>query len=187
MMSALSDADAAIRWLAQLSPDDQGAATDMLAHFVLVSRDEFAQGLTSLLERLAEQSPDSTPFALYAEREVKFSWGHPIRLFKEPDHRPRRASGAAPQPVQPVKAVVPAVGSEGLVANVITELHRKHRHFLSHPSPDVIRRNRVRTIAILTDLVGSGRRVSTYLDSAWRVASVRSWHSYGLIRFVVVA
>lgn len=53
--------------------------------------------------------------------------------------------------------------------------------------PDALRTSRVSHIVIVTDFIGSGKRVWEMLEAFWRVATIRSWHSYGLVRFAVIA
>lgn len=70
------------------------------------------------------------------------------------------------------------VGSEGIVANVITQLHRSRRPQLwPSPGPDIIRQERIKRFMLVTDFIGSGNRTCRFLDAAWRVRSVRSWWS----------
>jgi hypothetical protein len=42
-------------------------------------------------------------------------------------------------------------------------------------------------VAIVTDFIGSGRRVASMLEKFWRVPSVRSWWSLGWTEFAVIA
>jgi hypothetical protein len=136
---------------------------------------------------LAVGGRDRTPVAFYAERELGGDWYNRPTLFLESVGLPRRSSGPGPQPVQPTNAATPSVGSEGIVANIIGQVAKRDARFISHPGPDKIRQHHVRTFCIVTDFVGSGRRVREYLDAAWRNATVRSWHSFGLLRFVVAS
>jgi hypothetical protein len=165
-----------LAWLGQFDPDDQAAAQAMLQNMMLVSRDAFADGLRKLiLHRLAA---GEEPVGLYAEREVRHHKGIPNRLFKETKKKVKRAFGAGPAPVEATKTYRPEVGSEGLVAQIVTELCRERRGVLvSHPGPDAIRKYKIRRFIVLTDFIGSGKRVRDYLEAAWRVRSVRSWWS----------
>ena len=153
----------------------------------MVSADEFLDRLEALVE--ARVAPGRTPIGLYAEREIRKYKGVPNRLFKEKSFRGRsRAMGAGPKPVQSPRTIDPEVGSEGLIALAITGLCRRNRSvFISHPGPDQIRKRKVRTFLLLTDFIGSGFRARNYLDAAWRLASVKSWWSFGWLRFEVVA
>ena len=99
--------------------------------------------------------------------------------------RPLRATGLGPPPIAPVAG---GVGSEGIVATLITSLCRSdRRRFFNHPGPDAIRTNRIHHFILLTDLIGSGRQATRYIEAAWRVASVRSWNSFGWLGMEVVA
>lgn len=184
--SSINDA-ATVAWLSQFSRGDRPLAKKLLDGFVLVSRDDFIEHLRTMIVSQAQSV--NGPVALYAERELPHRHGIPHRLFKETKTKSRRAFGAAgPQAVKPTKAYDPSVGSEGIVAQLISELCRRYpKKFLDHPGPDQIRRKRARAFWVVTDLVGSGDRASRYLEAAWRVRSVRSWWSGRFIRFGVMA
>lgn len=176
-------------WLEQFDAADQVTAIRLLESIQLVSRDRFGEGLRELiLERTVR---GQGPVGLYAERELNHRKGVPHRLFKETRTKVRRALGSGPQPVKPTKAYDPKVGSEGLVAQLITELCREFpQTFLSHPGPDKIRQKRLRRFLVVTDLIGTGDRAYSYLEAAWRVRSVRSWwsaRSVAGLKFEVVA
>lgn len=175
-----------LAWLSQFSVEDQKRAARLVGSFLLVSHDEFHDNLRALLTNRAMAKPG--PVALYAERELPKRFGVPHRLFKEPNRKVRRAEGIGPQPVKPTRGYDPEVGSEGLVAQLITELCRTDSNkYINHPGADEIRRKRIRRFLLVTDIVGSGRRARTYLEAAWRVRSVRSWWSLRRLRFEVVA
>ncbi len=180
------DSEAGMAWLRQFAVRDQRLAADLLEVFCFVSRDEFATGLRERV--LHEARRVDGPIALYAERELGHRLGVPHRLFKESEGKVKRAYGVGPQPVKPTKAYQPEVGSEGIVAQLITDLCRQFpKRFLNHPGPDKIRETRARAFWVLSDLVGSGKRAHDYLSAAWKVRSVRSWRSGGFLRFGVIA
>lgn len=163
-------------WIAQFRPGEQALVSDMLRKMTLVSRDEFADRMLEHIRCRVEDGYD--PVGLYAEREVRKHSGKANRLFKESRTKIRRAHGVGPQPVQPVRSFDPDVGSEAIVAHLVSELEREQpKRFVSHPGPDKIRRMKVRRFILVTDFIGSGARASTYLDAAWRVKSVKSWRS----------
>ncbi len=90
--------------------------------------------------------------------------------------------------MRPLKAYAPDVGSEGIVAWLVSQVRRLRRtKVLLNPGPNLIRKHKVRRFILVTDFIGSGRRVETYLSSAWRVASVKSWWSRKLLNFEVAA
>jgi hypothetical protein len=174
MATDFLESQAVLGWLGQFEAHDQPTAEAMLSAMTLVSRDAFAERMRSLiLERL---DAGKEPVALYAERELRKNLGVPHRLFKESRGKVRRAFGAGPQPVQPTRFYDPDVGSEGLVAHLISELCREFpKRLISHPGPNAIRKKKIRRFILVTDFIGSGLRAETYLNATWRVRSVRSW------------
>jgi len=186
-MINLSATDACETWLSQFKVDDQSNAIKLVDSMLLVSQDEFIDGMRNIILMRAESS--KTPIGLYAEREIKKWNGEPNRLFKETlNKKIKRAFGAGPQPVESIRHYAPETGSEGIIAWLITEICRENpKKFLNHPGPDKIRTKKVREIFIITDFIGSGKRVFEYLQAAWRIASVKSWRSYRLMKFEVLA
>lgn len=172
-----------LTWLRQFGTDE-AIAQKLLERLRFVSADEFRDGMTSLI--LERAGAGSTPIALYAERHIRLQRGRPDRLFKE-QGKVRRAYGAGPEPVRAEHRGRPQTGSEGIVANLITQVGRKHRsRCFDHPGPDTIRSKKVRRFVLVTDFLGSGTQASRYLDAAWRVASVKSWTSGKFLSFEVL-
>lgn len=178
----LSETDAAIEWLAQFKPADQRLAAALLDEMRLVTHTEFWDGLRSLVTGRAEAIDG--PVGLFTEREVEWE----SKLFEESATMPRRATGPRPSAVSPMRTKRYEVGSEGIIANFTTELCRERpEKFFNHPAPDEIRDARIRGFFLVTDFIGSGRRARSYLDAAWKVSSVKSWRSFGWLRFEVLA
>ena len=163
-------------WLSQFAPQDQALATDLLRKMMLVSPNQFRERLRELiLETVAD---GDTPVGLYVERELPKRKGVPHKLFKESKGKVKRAFGVGPPPIKPTKAYDADVGSEGLVAHIVSELCRENRQTLfNHPGPNKIRQHSIRRFIVVTDYIGSGKRAWTYVEAAWRVRSVRSWWS----------
>jgi hypothetical protein len=182
----LANTDKAMRWLTRFEKGDQSDARDLINSILEVSYHDFMNGLTELI--LVRSKCGAGPIGLYAERQIKAWRGIPNRLFKEGRSKPRKATGTGVQKVFSIRAYAPEVGSEGIVEQLITELCRQHpKLFINHPGPDRIRKYRVRRFFLITDLIGSGEQASKYLQSAWRVHSVRSWYSLKLLKFEVLA
>ncbi|MBU7440926.1 phosphoribosyltransferase-like protein [Paraburkholderia fungorum] len=185
-----------LAWLGQFAPEDQAHAIALLKAMQLVSADEFVAGIRSRILKAADETDGAV--ALYSEREVDETSGAADPLFDQPDSPPRRAVGE--------RAVALAgnvdIGSEGLVAQLITELTRANpEKFLNHPGPDLLRERAstpksknahlpVRKFILVTDIIGSGNRAWQYLDAAWRVCTIKSLWSmrrHKGIAFEVVA
>ncbi|MEO8008980.1 MAG: hypothetical protein ABI728_10750, partial [Betaproteobacteria bacterium] len=180
-------------WLQQFEKKDHQTARMLLKAFKFVTGPEFSSDLTHLLK---SKIPRSETAALFVERELRsVRGGHPIRMYKEEKlslgrgiPKRHRATGAALPVVSSPRNDRQDIGSEGIVATLVSGLARSHqRRFVIHPSAEEFRRIKVRHIVVVTDLVGSGRRVSRFLSSLWRVRSVRRWASSRLVKFWVLA
>lgn len=195
---SLSQTDFTRDWLAQFSEAERPAAEQLADAVMLVSHDALYRGLRLLLNETItnrDERDQDRPIALFAERAVEtrdieggdygFVRQEVLPFF--PGTEEGRATGAGMPPIV-VDPDDQEVGSEGAIANFITGYERLHRNrVLSHPGPDALRARRVSHIVIVTDFIGSGKRVWEMLEAFWRVATIRSWHSYGLVRFAVVA
>lgn len=198
MAMSLSQSDFVRDWLAQFSAPERPMAAQLADAVMLVSYDALYRGLRLLLDEMCtnrEEGIQDRLIALFAERAVEtreaedgeygFLRHEVLPFFPGTDEGRATGAGIPPIVVDPNDQ---EVGSEGAVANFITGYERLHRDsVLSHPGPDALRTGRVSHIVIVTDFIGSGKRVWEMLEAFWRVATIRSWHSYGLVRFAVVA
>lgn len=174
-----------IAWLNQFE-EDRDRAVDLLDRVRKVGAGEFRDSLLKLIE--ARVRVLGQPVGLYAERSIRKYKGQPNRLFLETRTKRKRAYGVGPKPVQPENQKFPETGSEGIVANIITQFVRGNRSLaFDHPGPDLIRERKIRHFILVTDFIGSGCQASRYLQSAWRLSSVKSWKSGGFLNFEVIA
>src|SRR5258708_358000 len=104
--SVFLDSDTAKSWLSQFSAPDEIIAVELLQECLLVSRNAFVERLKRLIVECIKSG--AGPVGLYVEREVRRHKGTPNRLFKESTTKVKRAFGAGPTPVQPVKAYNPS-------------------------------------------------------------------------------
>lgn len=178
-------------WLEQFDSADQSAASELLDAMLLLDAEQVASAQRAGLEELVDERRrmPRRKVALYAEREIAESAVFVSEL------RPDKTGKLRRRAVGPTRlaAVAPRrgsarVGSEGPVASVIAQaVERWPRIFINHPGPEVIRKQHPGMVAIITDFVGSGRRIAKMLDKFWRVPSVRSWWSLGWTEFAVIA
>jgi hypothetical protein len=186
-MTRLSKTPLGAKWLANFTDETERAtAATLIDEVLLVDRNAFVRGLRSLTETILHDRKDpERPIALFAERAVPKENKKVLPFF--PNAKTGRATGPGVAPII-VDPTDQEVGSDGLIGNLITDLVRHHDgDVLSHPGPDRMRRDRVRHIVIVTDFIGSGKRVWEMLEAFRAVATLRSWRSYRLIKFNVVA
>ena len=176
-------------WIEQFAPSDRLAAEQLLSQFKFVDADTFRYDLSYLIDA---KLPPGEPAALYVEREEPKTTQ---RMYKEvTTYRgrcipPKRsASGIALPTMRPVRKINQIVGSEGIVANIVTNLSRlEPDRFVVQPSAELLRQKRVRHLVVVTDFVGSGTRVARFLSLLWNVRSIRSWRSYHKVKIWVLA
>jgi|GEM_PF-1021899 len=190
----LSQTAAGKAWLEQFDGEDQLAAAELLDAMLLLDAERVASaqraGLEELVaERHGKRGMPRRKVALYAEREIAESavFVSELRPDKTGKLRRRAIRPSRVAPIRPRRGSA-RVGSEGPAAFVIAQaVERWPRTFINHPGPDIIRKQRPGTVAIVTDFIGSGSRVVSMLDKFWRVPSVRSWWSLGWIQFRVIS
>ncbi len=181
----LSETQYAQDWLLNFQEGERAAATLLIDRLMLVSASELVSGVTGQLNQIEREKPGKEPsLALYAEREMDKAGYEVLPFFPNSNEGRATGPGIAPVSVDPNRQ---DVGSEGPVATLISKYSKDSAHqALSHPGPDALRSNKIRTIVIVTDFIGSGRRISEMLDAFALVASLQSWKSYGLLSFEVV-
>lgn len=204
---------AAALWLGQFKvPADHALATKLLKNFVFISADDFQRDLTALI---ASKLPAPTTAAFYIERELKQV--KPKWPYKRPDNRkmvarlsPRKiaekmypeierprgkglpkkwtAFGSALPAVKSPTNLRQDIGSEGTVAMTISKLCKRRKdRFALQPHTNDLSAGKAKYLVVVTDFIGSGKRSCDMLDSLWRLASVRSWHSSGYRKLLVFA
>jgi len=189
----LSETPTGKAWIGQFKDADQAAATSLLNAMFLLNAEHVSQALRTELRTLGEgRLARKRRLALYAERKLGGEpfFAEEMKADREGKMR-LRAVGRNFTPVRPIRGGT-RVGSEATIANVFSQLvsgRGGERIFINSPGPDRIRGKTgpAQTIVIVTDLVGSGRRILTWLDALWKIKSVKSWVSRRLVDFTVVA
>jgi hypothetical protein len=163
-MPSISALPLAREWLGQFERPDQPIAEALLDAMRLVSPDTFRVALSRLIDKVCNYGE---PCAAYAARELTNA-----TVFDNKRNRPSFPN---------------SIGSEGLVAHLITTIARRHDLLLSEPSIAGLKRGRVRRILVVDDGLMSGSRVAKFVRALRNNATISSWLSYGLVRFDVVA
>ncbi|EIW90162.1 hypothetical protein AGRI_02388 [Alishewanella agri BL06] len=173
-------------WLSQFSCQDQTQAESLLNSIRHISVEKVTRELKFLIGEILQNQKGVV--GLYAEREIRKTRGSVHKIFKETQTKVKRAIGSGPKAIDPIFRYKQDVGSEGVVANIITQICKtKRSRVITHPGPDKIRKQKVRHLIIVTDFIGSGTRICDYLDAFWKVKSIRSWNSLKAVKFHVVA
>lgn len=158
-------------WLSNFAPEQQVAAKRLLDAIELVGQDQFRNGLVRLISRLPNKA--KKPIALVPVREMATGQNY---FGPDKNASPRLLnSGSFP-------------GSEGIVANVLGALRRQDGNegpFVAAPSLKNMRAARCRTVLYVDDFSGSGKRILDFHRSFMASKTIKSWKSYGLVKFHV--
>lgn len=153
-------------WLGQFSDSERKTAISLLLHLDFVSRDRYSDWLTSTLAAI----PSDRRYAVYAIRKL----GDAEAVFFDQN------GDVVPRPSE-------SLGSEDLVYSLISTVTRRDKHFVDHPSLQQLKTERIHDYIIIDDSIGSGKRVSDFVCSMLGNKTFRSWWSYGLVKFHVIA
>ncbi|CAM8665651.1 hypothetical protein MCEMSEM18_01411 [Comamonadaceae bacterium] len=197
MSSKLSTLQNAIDWLNQMDELDRPVASQWLDDLRLVDSQSFNQKLRKFVHERASKVSGGRPIALYVERELAQRKGLSQFAFwqkntKNPitGKRALRSFGPAVKfkLLASQRTTRPEAGSEAIVANLMTGLQRAHRkEYYLNAGPDEFRRRSIRTVFVVTDFIGTGDRAWKFLNAFWRMPTIKSWRSTGLVQFHILA
>ncbi|WP_420030644.1 hypothetical protein ACN429_02590 [Pseudomonas oryzihabitans] len=154
-------------WLSQFSEKHRQVAKLLLHHIKFVSRDEFS----SWLRRVVGQLPDGEDHALYSVRKLD----NTQTVFWNESGEPAVRPGTS-------------LGSEDLVYSLISNLVRSgNGRLLDHPSLSTLKDRKVRSYVLIDDSIGSGDRVSGFINSMLKHPSFLSWWSFGWVRLNIIS
>lgn len=157
-------------WLDNFSPKRRDTAALLVDGLTLVSETDLRRDLDQLVVGLVETLPN--PIAVFPSREVEKS---------------DSAHGEGREGDYPMfDRGFP--GSEGVVGNIVAAIQRRpwaKGRLLGHPDLETLRDGKVRTILLIDDFSGSGKRLLDFERALRRHPTIRSWASYKLITFHV--
>jgi hypothetical protein len=168
-------------WVGNFQTEDRRPAELLLNSLRILTDATFRATLTDRLADLVGRLP--RPIALYPIRELTEN-GDPAHALQQVD-----AQRNYFLPLGHPYAALP--GSEALVGNVIRDVvgsrNRADEMVASSPqSIEELRRIKVRTLILVDDYSGTGKRAINYINSWVESPTIRSWFSYKLVKFHVV-
>lgn len=195
----ISQQPEALDWLNQFSPNDIKTVEGWLNKLMVIDAELFRSEMLVHIRHHAQLLSPTRPIALYVERELRKHLGKSQYAFHEKQikstasgRRVFRSYGPAAKikVIQQTRTVMPEIGSEGLIANFLTQLQRDNRErFMLNAGPDLIRKARreIKVAFVVCDFIGTGNRVNSFLDAFWQMPTVKSWSSLKLLKFHVLA
>ena len=159
-------------WLKQFSDSDYNTVIEILKHLLFVSRDEFADYLIKQLFSYSQQ----INIAIYSVRKfedieelegIKCLWDDEGKTLLRPAH---------------------ALGSEDFIASIIANANRQYGNcFLDNPDLLTLKKKKVHDIILIDDSIGSGNRITDFINRMTAHKSFMSWWSGGFIKFHIIS
>lgn len=177
-----SETSRGLVWLEQFEKDDRQAAARLVDAIRFVPGGDVIAGVRRATESFISSHAEQIPVAL-------------APILAREDMRSHLGTHIPDQPIvfthfDPSQDLDSEPGSEALMAHLIREVRRATPREMLVPTPltiEGLKNARARTLVCLTDYIGSGQQVSSYVDAWCRHPTIRSWRSYGLIKIVVIA
>ena len=172
-------------WLNNFLPEEHHAAELLINSLRVISETTFRIVLTEILIKIKADS--KRPVAFYPVRQLPREVSAPEKT-EEPVEREKLPNGKymALLPLDHPFEAIP--GSEALVGNIIRDVIGRKPIPAVASSPESLQELRqvaASTIVLVDDYSGTGTTIRQYVDAWMRHPTVRSWHSYGKIRFHV--
>jgi hypothetical protein len=179
-----SETQAGLAWLENFLPEERHTAELLINSIRVISATAFRAYMAELL--LKVKSDLQRPIAFYPIRELPKGLPQPDVPSKQAISIEQKADGDL-VPLLPLDNPFESLpGSEGIVGNIIRDTigHRPIHAVASSPrNLEDLKKAKPRTIVLVDDYSGTGTRVAGYVDSWMRHKTIRSWYSYGLIKF----
>lgn len=153
-------------WLSQFPEGQRTTAKLLLSHLQFVSRDVYS----AWLQRLVVALPSGKIYALYSVRKLEEG----LPLWNEGGEIVARPGDS--------------LGSEDLVYSLVANLARANpQTLLDHSSLTELRDKKVHDYLLIDDSIGSGDRVSGFINAMLSHPTFLSWWSFGLIKIHVIS
>lgn len=154
-------------WLSQFPDEGQKAtAKVLLSRLQFVSRDVYS----AWLQRIVAALPSGKIYALYSVRKLEEG----LPLWNEEGEIVARPGDS--------------LGSEDLVYSLVANLARANPSILlDHSSLAELRDKKVHDYLLIDDSIGSGDRVSGFINAMLSHPTFLSWWSFGLVKIHVVS
>lgn len=211
-MSTILESDMAKRWLENFEDKDVLDARILAESVRLVSSSELETGLTDRISEIARLH-HSGSLALFAVRELDPDIPIEAILTEETDSNTRaltvegqkvrvlaswyRRNKSSLEPASYFPAnnadspsrsrIGVPTGSEATIGTFIRDTcERNGRKWLDHPSIETMRGTKTRTVILIDDIIGSGTRLRTFIESLFKNRTFRSWFSLKRFKIHVV-
>jgi len=154
-------------WLNQFSPLDVSVAKSLLCRLEFISRDDYSKWLLNKLKNYTNKNSCAVYAVRKFNKDIKCLWDNNGKV----QLRPAQTQG-----------------SEDLVASIISNFNRQNNNFfIDHPPLDILRKNKIRHIVLIDDSIGSGQRISNFIQLMTSSKTFLSWWSGGFLTIHILS
>lgn len=177
------------QWLAQFYPPDMDTATLLLDSLILVDQADFESNLENALDDFLSRHAGNVALYGAVERpkiEDKEDTGKKVIDTSKPFF-PDAITEHNPKQEPEIYTRLKDIGSEGDLAHFCRDYAKKSPRLFSHPGVVTLRQERIRWIVCVDDIVASGNRMKEFIEWIYENNTIKSWHSFGWIKFIIVS
>lgn len=155
-------------WLRQFHASDVLTAKSLLSRLQFISWDEYSTWLGSKLKGYSALGSSTAVYAVRKFRNnAKYLWGRGGKT----QYRPSQTQG-----------------SEDLVSAIISKSNKDNGNILlDHPSLGQLKIKQVRNIILVDDSIGSGKRVTDFIQLMANCKTFLSWWNGGFIKIHILS
>lgn len=175
MTKEISKSAQAQVWLKQFDENDVPTAKKLLDSIILVNVATVFKELGELLDNFISDKMQHK-IALYVSTE-KTSDDYFIDDVDDDGNEVRR----------PINISSSEMGSEGEITHFCRDYARSKKNVSSHPTIEEMKEKKCKFIVLIDDFVGSGNRMNSFLNWIYSDKTIKSWHSYGFVKFVIIS
>ena len=156
------------QWVLQYPERMQITVKSILLHLEFISRDQYSEWL----KLAVSEFPSEKKYSLYSVRKLnknsKKIWNEEGETIDRP--------GASQ-------------GSEDFVCSLISNIIRdtSENNIFDHSSINDLRKNKIRDIILIDDSIGSGSRITIFINAMLSHSTFLSWWSFGWITLHIVS
>lgn len=163
-------------WLAQFDDDEDRVAAWLLVNSLdLVTGSVAEREVLKLLHKISQES-SAPPIPIFT-----------LRKLSKAEQENNYFGSVSSKNSQPRKLET-KFGSDGRTGHLTRDLENSDpERFLDHPTVRTMRNAKVRKLILVDDILGSGTRAIAFVKNLYRHKTLRSWHSFRWIEFVIIA
>ena len=178
MPELLSDTERGAAWLSNFPEGaDRNLALDLLNSLSIIAWSDARAALNDLVERtLADLNGPTWMLPVMAAEDILERLSEPKGFTIVPFENYSPGSGISSLP-----------GSEAAIGNLVRAFMDRPGVLEPQATLKELESARVRTVLLVTDFIGTGKQVLDYIDMLRRSGTIKSWQSFGWVKFVVVA